>query len=140
MRALGYAEVALVVANAERSARFYIDVVGYEMADFDVGEGARVIKVGPDHFMGLWEPNVWGSNRLPFEGAYGADFRRQVGQAHLVFAICTTVYILIAIQFEERDLIDALGQDYVEYKRRVPMLVPGTVRTTGSERALGSSS
>ena len=87
MRALGYAEVALVVADAERSARFYIDVVGYEMADFDVGEGARLIKVGPDHFMGLWEPNVWGSNRLPFEGAYGADFRRQVGQAHLVFAI-----------------------------------------------------
>ena len=69
MRALGYAEVALVVADAERSARFYIDVVGYEMADFDVGEGARLIKVGPDHFMGLWEPNVWGSNRLPFEGA-----------------------------------------------------------------------
>lgn len=87
MRSLGYAEVALVVADAERAARFYIDVVGYELAQYDPGPGARIIKVGPDHYMGLWEPNVWGRERLPFEGQYGASFRRHVGQAHLVFAI-----------------------------------------------------
>ena len=43
--------------------------------------------------------------------------------AHLVFAIATTAYILIAIQFEEHDLVQSLG-DYAEYRRRVPMLVP----------------
>jgi protein-S-isoprenylcysteine O-methyltransferase Ste14 len=42
---------------------------------------------------------------------------------HLVFAIVTTAYILIAIQIEEADLIDA-HPEYVEYRRRVPMLVP----------------
>ena len=36
----------------------------------------------------------------------------------------TTAYILVAIQFEERDLVDALGNDYVEYRRNVPMIIP----------------
>ncbi len=45
--------------------------------------------------------------------------------AHLVFALITTAYMLIAIQLEERDLVQALGENYVEYRRRVPMLLPG---------------
>jgi methanethiol S-methyltransferase len=44
--------------------------------------------------------------------------------AHLVFAVMTTAYILIAIQLEERDLITAHGEDYKNYRRSTPMLVP----------------
>lgn len=48
--------------------------------------------------------------------------------AHLVFALLTTAYILIAIQLEERDLLKA-HPEYQEYRSRVPMLVP---RVAGS--------
>jgi protein-S-isoprenylcysteine O-methyltransferase Ste14 len=44
---------------------------------------------------------------------------------HLMFALATTAYILLAIQFEEHDLVRALP-DYADYRRRVPMLVPFT--------------
>jgi protein-S-isoprenylcysteine O-methyltransferase Ste14 len=43
---------------------------------------------------------------------------------HLVFAIGTTVYILIAIQIEERDLVKFHGGAYEDYQRQVSMLLP----------------
>jgi protein-S-isoprenylcysteine O-methyltransferase Ste14 len=42
---------------------------------------------------------------------------------HLVFAAGMTIYMLIGIQFEERDLAAELP-DYQQYKRKVPMLLP----------------
>lgn len=47
---------------------------------------------------------------------------------HLLFAAVTTVYILIGVQFEERDLVAMLGEEYTQYRKRVPALIPFTKR------------
>jgi protein-S-isoprenylcysteine O-methyltransferase Ste14 len=43
---------------------------------------------------------------------------------HLVFAVATTTYILIALQIEERDLTNMHGDAYKDYQRQVSMLIP----------------
>jgi methanethiol S-methyltransferase len=52
--------------------------------------------------------------------------------AHLVFAVVTTAYIVVAIQFEEHDLVAEHGSAYEAYRGRVPMLIPGRTRMTSS--------
>ena len=51
--------------------------------------------------------------------------------AHLIFALGTTAYILIAIRWEERDLVTAYGAAYVDYRDRTPMLIPRLRSTRG---------
>ncbi len=44
--------------------------------------------------------------------------------AHLFFAVMTTAYILLAIKFEEKDLVNAYGDEYRRYQKRVPKILP----------------
>jgi len=56
--------------------------------------------------------------------------------AHFVFAFATTAYIVLAIQFEERDLVSEHGAEYEEYRRTVPMLLPGRGRLPSTASAV----
>jgi protein-S-isoprenylcysteine O-methyltransferase Ste14 len=47
-----------------------------------------------------------------------------MSMGRLLFAAVTTIWILIAIRIEERDLARFLGEPYRDYRARTPMLVP----------------
>ncbi len=76
-------------------------------------------------------PMLYGLVRHPimlgFIVAFWAAPVMSVG--HLVFAVATTLYILIALQLEEHDLMAGFGTTYADYRKRVPMLIPGLRRS-----------
>ena len=59
---------------------------------------------------------------LGFFLAFWAAPQMTVG--HLLLAAGVSVYMLIAIRYEERDLVDYFGKDYEDYRERVGMLTP----------------
>jgi protein-S-isoprenylcysteine O-methyltransferase Ste14 len=68
-----------------------------------------------------------------FIGGFGVPTRldgERRGPLGAALAIDAGLYILAAIQFEERDLVREYGHAYEDYRRRVPMLVPSGGRAT----------
>lgn len=59
---------------------------------------------------------------LGFLIAFWSTPRMSVG--HLEFAVVITLYVLLAIQFEERDLVASHGDAYARYRESVRMLIP----------------
>jgi protein-S-isoprenylcysteine O-methyltransferase Ste14 len=51
-----------------------------------------------------------------------------MSQGRLLFAAAMTGYILLALVVEERTLVDLHGDAYLDYRRRVPKLLPGLRR------------
>ena len=56
----------------------------------------------------------------------------QMSYGHLLLALGMSVYMLIAIRYEERDLVGLFGRDYEVYRERVGMLTPRVRRRSSS--------
>lgn len=58
---------------------------------------------------------------------------------HVCFAGSLTVYMLLAAMIEEKDLVEAYGRQYEEYRRRVPMFIPRPGRHSGGNPSGGNA-
>jgi protein-S-isoprenylcysteine O-methyltransferase Ste14 len=94
---------------------------------FGLSQGfARLLKrkdASEPHFV---TPSLYRWMRHPLYAGFILAFwaEPQMSLGHLVFAGVMTAYILIAIGFEERDLIAEFGERYLGYRKRVGMFWP----------------
>ncbi|MBT4161276.1 MAG: isoprenylcysteine carboxylmethyltransferase family protein [Gammaproteobacteria bacterium] len=66
----------------------------------------------------------------------GIWFTPTMTMTHLMLAVTMTIYIFIGLYFEEKDLMNGLGSEYEDYRRRVRKLLPLPVRKSGREKPL----
>jgi protein-S-isoprenylcysteine O-methyltransferase Ste14 len=59
-------------------------------------------------------------------------FTPEMSAGHLLFAAVASAYILVAVVFEERDLLELLGDDYRQWRERTPKFIPRVGAETGS--------
>jgi len=84
---------------------------------------ARHVEYSPPPFT---ERGVYGHIRHPLMAAFVVVFWSApvMTAGHVLFAAAATGYILVGIAFEEHDLVRSLGGRYVDYRARVPALIP----------------
>ena len=93
---------------------------------FGVRQVYLYLRGKPYTYEGFGTPGFYKYVRHPimtgFIIAFWATPQMTVG--HLVFAIASTIYILIGIVLEERDMASFFGKTYEEYQGQVTMLFP----------------
>ena len=75
---------------------------------------------------GFQTPSLYAYVRHPMQAGFLIAFWATplMTGGRFLFALVTTAYILVALQFEEHDLMVFFGKRYEAYRERVPMLIP----------------
>jgi protein-S-isoprenylcysteine O-methyltransferase Ste14 len=126
LSALSWAGWALVLA-----ATFLID--HFDL--FGLRQGWRRFRGGPQGDPAFRVRGIYRRTRHPLYLGFLVAFwsTPHMTEGHLLFAVMTTAFMLVAVRLEERDLVRVHGMDYVEYRRLVPMLVPSLTRSYGAK-------
>lgn len=87
---------------------------------------SRADEAAPPAAQPLREPLFYRLVRHPIYSGFLLAFWAApvMSQGHLLFAAFMSIYVLVAIRLEERDLVAAFGAGYLDYRRRVGMLLP----------------
>ena len=93
---------------------------------FGLRQVRRYLKGQPEEAASFKTPGLYKVVRHPlylgFIIAFWSTPHMTLG--HLFFAAVCTAYILVAIQFEERDLMSYYGDTYRQYRKEVSMILP----------------
>lgn len=109
------------VGYAVQAAGLVITLIGARALDVLDLAGVRQVQTTPARHAPLETHGLYGFVRHPLYfgwalmvfGAPDMTFTR------LVFAVVSTLYLMIAIPYEERSLIETFGQEYASYQRKV---------------------
>lgn len=108
-----------------------IIIIQKSFNQYDLGEfiGTFYISEGPEHENKLKTSGILSRVRHPL---YTATLLIASGYilylptvASLTSGICIALYLFIGIRLEERKLLAEFGDDYRQYRKKVPMLFPG---------------
>ncbi len=93
---------------------------------FGLAQAWRFLRGEPAHPHTLRKPLFYRYVRHPiYSGILLAIWATpDMTVSHLLLAVGFSIYILIGIRFEERDLVRQFGAAYLEYRQRVGMVVP----------------
>ena len=86
----------------------------------------------PEQAPQLREPSLYRVVRHPMMAGFFLAFwaAPEMTAGHLLLAAGMSLYILVALHYEERDLVSLFGADYENYRSRVGMLLPRLRRRT----------
>lgn len=111
---LGWLLVLAATFNIDHFHLFGLKQVAYHLVNRRMGTPTFIVR-------GLYHL-VRHPLMLGFLVAFWATPKMTLG--HFEFALVMTGYIMIALHYEERDLVDEFGSDYIEYQETTPRLNP----------------